>query len=120
MGDLFGRSTPKEEGESVSVDTKVESPIANGDTIWVVSSDCGIHTYSFVESHTNYRGEPMMLLSYGKHPRQRNYHRAADCFRTRTEACVVAAKSLRYRAEMCLARAKELEAEAAGIPKGEE
>lgn len=98
-------------------DTEIQRrPVARGDTIWVVTTEGTIHSYSFVEEATNYRGESMLLLAYGTHPKQRNYYPAKQCVSTRQAACVMAAKTLRYRGEMCVARAKELEREAAGIP----
>lgn len=100
----------------MSVDSEVDKPFAKGDTVWLVNSEGGVFTYAFVEQETNYRGEPMMLLAYGTHPKQRNYHKAQDCYRSRQAACAAAAKTLRRRGEMFLERAGELEAEAAGIP----
>jgi hypothetical protein len=106
----------------MSNETTVDDPIAKDAKIWVVVSEGTIHSYQFVAHHTNYRGEPMLLLKYGNHPKQRNYYPAKQCHRSRQSACVAAAKTLRYRAEVFLSHAKDLEAEAAGIPwipKGE-
>lgn len=100
----------------MSNETTVDDPIAKGDTVWFVNNEGGVFTYAFVEHDTNYRGEPMMLLAYGTHPKQRNYHKAQDCYRSRQAACAAAAKTLRRRGEIFLERASEMEAEAAGIP----